>query len=208
MLARYVADIGWTGYAVVSSIRVFHGLSAGNIWQPPIVGTAAVPPPLLLVLDPLPELPLLLPELPELLPVLAPPEPLLLLLPPLLDPLLLPVLLLLELPLPELDPVLELPLSPVPPSVVVVATEPSPVASLAHPARRPTATDTDTIANVRIADLQAAPFARPGPADPCARVTRKPCHSGAGAGFHPDRSDQALIDPIIQGYRVSWPPRR
>jgi hypothetical protein len=37
MLAMYVAESGWTGNADVSSMRVFHALSAGKMGQPPIV---------------------------------------------------------------------------------------------------------------------------------------------------------------------------
>jgi hypothetical protein len=62
MFAMYVPDMGSVGYALVSSTRVFHGLSAGKTGQPPIVGTSLAPPELLPELDPL-----LLPELdPEL----------------------------------------------------------------------------------------------------------------------------------------------
>ena len=42
MLATYVADCGWTGKATGSSTRVFQGLSAGKMVQPPIVGTLYV----------------------------------------------------------------------------------------------------------------------------------------------------------------------
>jgi hypothetical protein len=38
MLAMYVAEFGCTGNAVGSSMRVFHGLSAGKIVHPPIEG--------------------------------------------------------------------------------------------------------------------------------------------------------------------------
>jgi hypothetical protein len=116
MFARNVVDCGCTGYAVTSSTRVFHGLSAGKTAQPPNVGTG---PPLL---DPEPELepdpelepellplldePLLLPELDDPLPL---PDPL----PPLLLPLpLLPLLLLLLLLLLDDEPLLEAPLEP------------------------------------------------------------------------------------------------
>jgi hypothetical protein len=64
IVARYVVAIGCTGYFVASSMRVFQGLSAGKIVQPPsdaIVPPETVPPPL--PLPPPPEL-------------LGPPEPL------------------------------------------------------------------------------------------------------------------------------------
>ncbi len=103
-----VDELGWTGNFVVSSMRVFQGLSAGKMSQPPMLGTAPAGPPLLL---PLP--PLLLPLLPLLL--LLPPEPLL------PDPPLLPLLLVLPPPLPPLPPeplLLPLPLLPLPPLLV------------------------------------------------------------------------------------------
>jgi hypothetical protein len=72
MLAMYVLDIALRGRP---STRVFHALSAGNTWQPPMLGPAPPPPELPLLL-PLPlELPLLLPlplELPLELTSLAP----------------------------------------------------------------------------------------------------------------------------------------
>jgi hypothetical protein len=84
MVPSYAVHCAFTGNFVVSSMRVFHGLSAGKTEHPPIDGTAPLttpasfpPPPLLLVPPLLDPLPLLLP-------------PPLLLAPPLLPPLLLP----------------------------------------------------------------------------------------------------------------------
>lgn len=70
----YVLDIALRGRL---STRVFHALSAGNTWHPPMLGAPPLPEPPL-------ELPLLLPlelplELPLLLPLLLPLEPPLLL---------------------------------------------------------------------------------------------------------------------------------
>jgi hypothetical protein len=72
MFAMYVLDIALRGRP---STRVFHALSAGKTWQPPMLGTAPLPPELPLELPlPLPlELPLLLPlELPLPLPLVLP----------------------------------------------------------------------------------------------------------------------------------------
>jgi hypothetical protein len=159
MLAMYVAELGSTGYFVVSSMRVFHGLSAGKIAQPPKVGMEPVPPPLLLPLPLLPD-PLLLPELPlPLPPLLLDP----LLDPPPLDPLLLDPLLLDPLLLPwpplllELLELLELPLAP--PSVSLVARLPSLAESPpAHPATTPAHTHHDTRERTRITTSFCSPL--------------------------------------------------
>jgi hypothetical protein len=185
----------------VSSIRVFHGLSAGKTLQPPIFGTGPeVPLPLP---ELLPELdPLLLPELlPELLPLL---EPLLL---PELEPLLLPLLLPLELPLlpllldvEPLPPPLLLDVEPLPlpvplPPLLLPLPPPlldslSPVPSpwleepAAHAPIRAAPTHNDSIARARMREPPPAPFASGGPGAPPAQEARKP--SGIRA-LHPGR---------------------
>jgi hypothetical protein len=93
MFERYVCELAWTGNLVGSSTRVFQGLSAGKMEQPPTTGDGpdGPPPAPLLPVEPLPlELPLPPLELPlvplPLPPLLVPellPEPF----DPLLDPL-------------------------------------------------------------------------------------------------------------------------
>jgi hypothetical protein len=142
MLAMYVCELAWTGNWVGSSTRVFHGLSAGKMEQPPMTGdepeAPPVAPPLPLDVPPpelplLPPLPLLLvpppPVLPPLeLPLGAPPLP-----PPLLPPLPPPMpppapglpLPLVEPPLlPELPPELLDPLPPLSPAPLEAPLEP------------------------------------------------------------------------------------
>jgi hypothetical protein len=121
MLDMNVCELAWTGNLLGSSTRVFHGLSAGKMEQPPMTGEgpAGPPPAPPLPLDVVPlEPPLVLPPplLPPLELPLVPPAPLLT---PLLLPLLVPGLPLLPVGppvLPELPPELLDPLAPLSPA--------------------------------------------------------------------------------------------
>jgi hypothetical protein len=225
MLEMYVAELGSTGYFVASSMRVFHGLSAGRIAHPPNVGTPPELPPL--------ELPLLLPEplllpLPELLPPLLLP-----LLPPLLDPLpLLELPLLLDVlpPLDELpplevlppldepplldDPVPPLLLLPCPPLLLLLLEPPpsgpsagglpSPESPPAQPPTSPAHTQNDTRARERITDLRDPAVASPGPARDGRARSEYPVLFGPATAPTLIGPIRVPIAPIASAPPVSW----
>jgi hypothetical protein len=110
MLDMNVCELAWTGNLAGSSTRVFHGLSAGKMEQPPMTGEGPAGPP------PAPPLPLDVAPLEPPLVLLPPPVlPLLPLALP-LAPLLVPGLPLLPPVLPELPPELLDPLAPLSPA--------------------------------------------------------------------------------------------